>query len=80
MPKIKLTNLPAPLLSHIYDRARERNLTAASLAQLRIWLATNPEVPDGAWFKRFSGFTVCGAGELIKTFLTDRQAPFGTEL
>jgi len=44
------------------------------------WLDTEPEVPADKWFKRFSGFTVCGAGELIKTFLLAGQAPDGNEI
>jgi hypothetical protein len=47
---------------------------------LAAWLDTNPEVPAGSWFKRFSTMTVCGDGALIKTFLTPAQAPFGDEL
>jgi len=35
------------------------------------WLDSEPEVPEGRWFKRFSGMTVCGEGELVKTFLID---------
>jgi hypothetical protein len=26
-------------------------------------------VPDGEWYKRFAGMTVCGEGELTKTTL-----------
>ncbi len=39
------------------------------------WLGANPEVPEGKWFKRFSGMTVCGEGELVKTFLRPGQSP-----
>ena len=31
----------------------------------------------GQWYKRFSGMTVCGEGELIKIFLLKGQAPKG---
>jgi hypothetical protein len=44
------------------------------------WLRTDPEVPEGKWFKIFSGMTVCGEGELIKTFLQPGQLPAGAEL
>jgi hypothetical protein len=37
-------------------------------------------VPDGKWFKQFSGLTVCGEGELIKTFLQPGQIATGKEL
>jgi hypothetical protein len=37
-------------------------------------------VPDSRWFKRFPGMTVCGEGELIKTFLQPGQIATGKEL
>jgi hypothetical protein len=43
------------------------------------WLDGEPEVPEGQWYKRFSGMTVC-EGELIKTFLLPGQAPKGRHL
>jgi hypothetical protein len=59
---------------------RERRIQAAQLAVLRDWLAGEPEVPTGPWFKAFDGFTVCGEGELVKTFLLPGQLPTGTRL
>jgi len=44
------------------------------------WMDTQPEVPNGRWFKRFPELIVCGEGELIKTFLLPNQAPIGHEL
>jgi hypothetical protein len=44
------------------------------------WLDTEPEVPEGKWFKRFNGFIVCGEGEFIKTFLITGQAPDGEDI
>lgn len=44
---------------------------------LAAWLDTRPEVPDGDWYKRFSGMIACGEGELIKTFLLPDQHPKG---
>jgi hypothetical protein len=41
------------------------------------WLDSEPEVPEGQWYKRFTGMTVCGEGELIKAFLLTGQAPKG---
>jgi hypothetical protein len=41
---------------------------------------TEPEVPEGEWYKELSGMTVCGKGELVKTFLLPGQAPKGAEL
>ena len=44
------------------------------------WLDTDPEVPAGRWFKRFSGMIVCGDGELVTTFLRLGQVPTGEEM
>jgi len=44
------------------------------------WLDAEPEVLDGPWYKRFRGMTVCGEGELNKTFLLLGQAPKGGRL
>jgi hypothetical protein len=45
--------------------------------QLPKWLDGEPQAPDGLWYKRLSGMTVCGEGKLIKTFLLPGQAPKG---
>ena len=80
MPKIRRRNLPPALLNHLLDRIKRREISSDPLGALADWLDTEPEVPDGKWFKRFSGMTVCGEGELVKTFLTSGQAPMGTEI
>ena len=59
------------------DRVHSRKIAASQLELLAKWLDTEPEVPEGQWYKRFSGMTVCGEGELIKTFLLPGQAPQG---
>lgn len=80
MPKIRRCNLPPALLQHLLDRVRDRSISASQLSVLAEWLDREPEVPVGPWFKRFSGMTVCGEGELIKTFLVPGQLPFGEEV
>ena len=80
MPKIRRRNLPPALLNHLLDRIKRREISSDHLGALADWLDTEPAVPDGKWFKRFSGMTVCGEGELVKTFLTSGQAPMGTEI
>lgn len=73
MPKVRRENLPPALFQHLLDRIQSRKIHAAQLELLAKWLDTEPEVPDGDWSKRFSGLTVCGDGELIKTFLLPGQ-------
>ena len=80
MPKVRRKDIPRPLFEHLVLRVHERSIGADAIESLAAWLATDPEVPVGPWFKRLSDMTVCGEGELIKTFLTTSQVPFGTEL
>ena len=80
MAKIRRQNIPPGVLDHLLDRIRLREISASHLGLLADWLDTEPEVPAGAWFKRFPKMTVCGEGELVKTFLTSNQIPFGEEI
>jgi hypothetical protein len=80
MPRIRRQNLPPRLLDHLLDRVDDRNITAAQLGLLANWMRADPEVPIGKWFKKFPGMTVCGEGELNKTFLQPGQAATGEEL
>lgn len=80
MPKVRRQGLPPALLQHLLDRIQQRQITADQLGLLAAWLDRETEVPAGRWFKRFPGMTICGEGELIKTFLTPAQVPVGEEL
>jgi hypothetical protein len=80
MPKVRRHKLPQPLLTHLLTRMRQRSISSEQIVSLSYWLDAEPDVPDGKWFKRFAGFTVCGEGELIKTFLLPGQAPDGREI
>jgi hypothetical protein len=80
MPKIRRRNLPPALLDHLLDRVRSREISPEQLGEVAHWLDTEPEVPVGRWFKRFSAMTVCGEGELVKTFLLPGQAASGEKL
>ena len=80
MPKIRRQYLPPALLNHLLDRIRSREISAEQLGLFADWLDTEPEVPNGKWFKRFADVIVCGEGGLVKTFLTTGQTPTGIEL
>ncbi len=80
MPKVRRQNLPPALLQHLLERIQLREISASQLGLLAVWLDQQPAVPTGPWFKRFPGMTVCGEGELVKTFLTAAQAALGTEI
>ena len=78
MPQIRRKGVAPALFAHLLDRIQERRIEARQLELLAAWLDGEPEVPTGPWFKRFSGMTVCGEGDLIKTFLLPGQSPKGT--
>ena len=80
MPKIRRQNLPPALFNHLLDRIAERQISANQLGKFADWLVTEPEVPEGQWFKRFSEMIVCGEGALVKTFLRPGQIPAGEEV
>jgi hypothetical protein len=77
VPRVRRQNVLPALFQHLLDRVQSRRIAASQLELLAKWLDTEPEVPEGQWYKRFSGMTVCGEGELIKTFLLPGLAPKG---
>src|SRR6266513_2985755 len=75
MPKIEnWDNLPEGIRCHLIDRMRDRAITIADVNQLRLWIESNPEVPDGDWYRDFGSFKICGQGSYPKTFLLRGQA------
>jgi hypothetical protein len=77
VPRVRRQNVRPALFQHLLDRVQGRKIPASQLELLANWLDSEPEVPAGQWYKRFSGMTVCGEGEWIKTFLLPAQAPKG---
>jgi len=77
VPRVRRQNVPPALFQHLLDRVQSRKIPAPQLELLAKWLDSEPEVPEGQWYKRFSRMTVCGEGDLIKTFLLPGQAPKG---
>jgi len=80
MPHIRRQNLPPFLWAHLLARIKSRDISVDQIGLLADWLATEPEVPTGQWFKRFPEMIVCGEGELIRTFLQAGQSAIGQEL
>jgi len=80
MPKIRRQNLPPALFRHLLDRVESRAIPAGQIEALARWLDTEPDVPEGDWYKRLPGMTVCGEGDLIKTFLLPGHYPRGQQL
>jgi len=80
VPRVRRHNIPPALFQHLLDRVPTRKVPASQLEFLARWLDGEPELPEGLWYKRFSGMTVCGEGALINTFLLPGQAPKGQRL
>ena len=78
MPKIQTWDkLPARVRQHLVERMHDRSITITDLNQLRIWIDSKPEVPEGEWFKDFGSFKICGRGSFPKTFLLPGQVAKG---
>ena len=80
MPKIQWTDLPPALRDHLFDRLRDRKIAAEDLYRLKLWRESEPEAPEGLWYKDFGSFKVGGEGKYPKTFLLKAQAAKGHEL
>jgi hypothetical protein len=80
MPKIQWTGLPVPIRDHLFERLREHKITAGDLYRLKEWRESEPDAPDGPWYKDFGSFKICGEGRYPKTFLLRGQPAKGQEL
>ena len=80
MPKIQWTNLPPALRDHLFERLRERKIKVEDLYKLKLWRESEPDAPEGAWWKDFVSFKICGEGQFPKTFLMVGQPAKGKKL
>jgi hypothetical protein len=80
MPKIQWSGLPPRLRDHLFDRLAERKISAEDLYKLKLWRESEPEAPEGKWYKDFGSFKICGRGKFPKTFLLQGQAAEGIPL
>ena len=72
--------LPTAIREHLLDRAREREVSFDDLYKLKLWRESNPDAPDGPWYKDFGSFKLCGEGEYPKTFLLAGQSAKGKRI
>jgi hypothetical protein len=78
VPRIEVwPRLPRAIRDHLIECMHDRNISLSDLNQLRLWIETKPEVPDGRWYKDFGSFKLCGEGKLPKTFLLPGQPAAG---
>jgi len=80
MPKILWTNLPEAIRKHLLLRLKDRHITEDDLYKLKTWRESEPEAPEGAWYKDFGSFKICGEGPYPKTFLLPGQPAKGEPL
>lgn len=80
MPKIEWVKLPPRLRDHLFQRRAERKITTEDLYRLKEWRESNPDAPDGPWFKDFGSFKICGEGKYPRTFLLPGHAAKGQPL
>ena len=69
MPRISWDKLPPAIRQHLIDRMHDRKISLVDINTLRGWIDSDPDLPDGLWFKDFGSFKLCGEGSLPKTFL-----------
>jgi hypothetical protein len=72
--------LPPRVRQHLVDRMHDPSITLDDLNQLRLWIESKPEVPEGDWFRDFGSFKICGRGSYPKTFLLRGQPAKGQQL
>jgi hypothetical protein len=78
MPRIARWNdLPVGVREHLIERMNERAIKLVELNQLRLWIESEPDVPQEDWYKDFGSFKICGHGSYPKTFLLAGQAAKG---
>jgi hypothetical protein len=51
---------PRGILDHLIKRYREGRISSSDFLELKHWLESDPDVPDGKWLKRFKTGTVAG--------------------
>lgn len=81
MPNIATwSEMPVAIREHLIQRMHDRKIGLQDLNRLRLWLESQPEVPEEPWWKDFGSFKLCGEGKYAKTFLLAGQAATGTKL
>jgi hypothetical protein len=80
LPKIQWSDLPPALRDHLFDRLRDRKITVEDLYQLKLWRESEPDAPEGIWFRDFGTFKICGEGRFPKAFLLAGQPAKGQKL
>jgi hypothetical protein len=71
---------PPAIKRHLSERLLDRSITLNDLNKLRIWVESDPDLPDGDWFLDFGSFKIAGRGPFPRTFLDSHQIAYGEEI
>ena len=77
MPRITRQNVPRALFQQFLNRIQRKEAQPDHMVRFAEWLDKSPNVPNGAWYKKFTKLTVCGQGDLIKFLLPLNRSPNG---
>jgi hypothetical protein len=67
MPQIETwSRLPAAVRAHLVECMHDHKISLEDLNQLRLWMEAKPQVPEGAWYKDFGSFKLCGEAAIRK--------------
>jgi hypothetical protein len=78
--KTEWRQFPEEVRAHLAKRLLDRSITTDDLSKPKFWIESDPDVPEGDWYKDFGTFKLAGRGPLVPTFLTNEQIAHGTEI
>lgn len=74
------SDFPRGVQRHLSERLLSRRITSDDLNKLRVWVESQPDVPETSWYKDFGSFKIVGEGPNPLSFLDAGQIPFGVEI
>lgn len=74
------SKFPIAVQRHLAERLLDRKITSADLNKLRVWVDSEPDVPQGEWFRDFGSFKIVGRGSNPLSFLDSEQVAYGQEI
>jgi len=73
-------DFPNGVQRHLSERLLSRKITSDDLNKLRVWVDSQPDVPEIPWYKDFGSFKIVGVGPNPLSFLEAGQVAFGEEI
>jgi hypothetical protein len=72
--------LPRDKRDHLDDRLTRVPDFLTEATELNFWMLSEPDVPEGDWFKDFGKFKLCGHGKYPTTILDATMVAWGEEV